>query len=57
MLAGKEASKPTLRSPETGFEQSGVIALHPTADPEMGEYDNEPTVIFRHVERPSAGLG
>jgi hypothetical protein len=32
----------------------GVIAFSSTGDPEMGEYDDEPTVIFRRGELPSA---
>jgi hypothetical protein len=32
----------------------GVIASSSTGDPEMGDYDDEPTVIFRQGELPSA---
>jgi hypothetical protein len=32
----------------------GVIAFSSTGDPEMGDYDDEPTVIFRKGELPSA---
>jgi hypothetical protein len=32
----------------------GVIAFSSTGDAEMGDYDEEPTVIFRQGELPSA---
>jgi hypothetical protein len=32
----------------------GVIAFSSTGDPEMGDYDDEPTVIFRNGRFPSA---
>ena len=32
----------------------GVVAFSSTGDPEMGDYDDEPTVIFRRGELPSA---
>jgi hypothetical protein len=32
----------------------GVVAFSSTGDPEMGDYDDEPTVIFRKGELPSA---
>jgi hypothetical protein len=32
----------------------GVIAFSSTSDPEMGDYDDEPTVIFRNGQFPSA---
>lgn len=31
----------------------GVVAFSSTGDPEMGDYDDEPTVIFRQGELPS----
>ena len=31
-----------------------VVAFSSTGDPEMGDYDDEPTVIFRQGELPSA---
>ena len=31
-----------------------VIAFSSTSDPEMGDYDDEPTVIFRNGQFPSA---
>ena len=32
----------------------GVVAFSSTGDPEMGDYDDEPTVIFRQGQVPSA---
>jgi hypothetical protein len=32
----------------------GVVAFSSTGDPEMGDYDDEPTVIFRNGQFPSA---
>jgi hypothetical protein len=32
----------------------GVVAFSSTGDPEMGDYDDEPTVIFRIGKFPSA---
>ena len=31
-----------------------VVAFSSTADPEMGDYDDEPTVFFRKGQLPSA---
>ncbi len=31
----------------------GVVAFSSTGDPEMGDYDDEPTVIFRQGQIPS----
>ncbi len=32
----------------------GVVAFSSTGDPEMGNYDEEPTVFFRNGEIPAA---
>jgi hypothetical protein len=32
----------------------GVVAFSSTGDPEMGDYDDEPTVLFRNGQVPSA---
>jgi hypothetical protein len=32
----------------------GVVAFSSTGDPEMGDYDDEPLVIFRNGQIPSA---
>jgi hypothetical protein len=31
----------------------GVVAFSSTGDPEMGDYDDEPTIIFRQGQIPS----
>jgi len=36
------------------FSKLGVIAFSSTGDPEMGDYDDEPTVIFRNGQLPAA---
>lgn len=32
----------------------GVVAFSSTGDPEMGDYDDEPTVIYRNGQFPDA---
>jgi hypothetical protein len=32
----------------------GVVAFSSTGDPEMGDYDDEPMVIFRNGQLPTA---
>lgn len=32
----------------------GVVAFSSTGDPEMGDYDDEPTIIFRNGRFPAA---
>jgi hypothetical protein len=32
----------------------GVVAFSSTGDPEMGDYDDEPAVIFQNGQFPSA---
>jgi len=34
--------------------KAGVMAFSSSGDPDMGDYDDEPTVFFRHGELPSA---
>jgi phage tail sheath gpL-like len=34
--------------------KAGVVAFSSTGDPEMGDYDDEPVVIFRNGRFPSA---
>jgi len=36
------------------LSQLGVVAFSSTGDPEMGDYDDEPTVFFRQGQIPSA---
>jgi hypothetical protein len=34
--------------------KAGVVAFSSTGDPEMGDYDDEPVMIFRNGRFPSA---
>jgi len=34
--------------------KAGVVALSATADEELGEYDEEPTVLFKSGQLPAA---
>ncbi|GLH78074.1 hypothetical protein SSBR45G_29820 [Bradyrhizobium sp. SSBR45G] len=34
--------------------KAGVVAFSSSGDPDMGDYDDEPTVFFRHGELPQA---
>ena len=53
-IACKTASG-ALRTAERLAEiKLGVIAFSSTGDPEMGDYDDEPTVIFRKGATPPA---
>jgi hypothetical protein len=36
------------------LEKPGVIAFSSSGDPEMGDYDDEPTVFFRKGQLPAA---
>jgi hypothetical protein len=36
------------------LSKHGVVAFSSTGDPEMGDYDDEPTVIFRNGQFPAA---
>jgi hypothetical protein len=38
---------------EACFENLGVVAFSMTADPENGDYDDEPTVFFRAGQLPA----
>ena len=54
-----KADAPIACKTETGAERLamsrlGVVAFSSTGDPEMGDYDDEPTVFFRKGELPSA---
>jgi len=45
----------TLRTAERlALSKLGVVAFSSTGDPEMGDYDDEPTVIFRNGQFPAA---
>jgi hypothetical protein len=50
-----KSSTGALRTAERlALSKLGVVAFSSTGDPEMGDYDDEPTVIFRNGQFPSA---
>ena len=40
-------------SERLALSKIGVVVFSSTGDPEMGDYDDEPTVFFRQGELPS----
>ena len=52
-IACKSASGALRTAERLALSKSAVVAFSSTGDPEMGDYDDEPTVIFRHGELPS----
>jgi len=40
--------------PRLALSKLGVVAFSSTGDPEMGDYDDEPTVLFRNGRLPTA---
>jgi len=53
-IACKTATGALRTAERLSLSKLGVIAFSSTGDPEMGDYDVEPTVIFRKGELPSA---
>jgi hypothetical protein len=53
-IAFKSASGALRTAERLALSKLGVVALSSTGDPEMGDYDDEPTVIFRNGPFPSA---
>ena len=53
-IACKTATGALRTAERLALSKLGVIAFSSTGDPEMGDYDDEPTVIFRKGELPSA---
>src|SRR5213592_563604 len=53
-IACKTATGALRTAERLALSKLGVIAFSTTGDPEMGDYDDEPTVIFRKGELPSA---
>jgi hypothetical protein len=52
---GVFSSDPGTASAErSALTKLGVVAFSSTGDPEMGDYDDEPTVIFRNGRFPPA---
>ena len=53
-IACKTASGALRAAERLALTKLGVIAFSSTGDAEMGDYDDEPTVIFRKGATPSA---
>ena len=54
LIACKTATGALRTAERLALIKLGVVAFSSTGDAEMGDYDDEPTVIFRHGELPSA---
>jgi hypothetical protein len=53
-IACKSATGALRTAERLALTKLGVVAFSSTGDPEMGDYDDEPTVIFRIGHFPSA---
>jgi hypothetical protein len=53
-IACKSANGALRTAERLALSKLGVVAFSSTGDPEMGDYDDEPTVIFRNGQFPSA---
>jgi hypothetical protein len=53
-IACKSATGALRTAERLASSKFGVVAFSSTGDPEMGDYDDEPTVIFRNGTFPSA---
>jgi hypothetical protein len=53
-IACKSATAAVRTAERLASSKLGVVAFSSTGDPEMGDYDDEPTVIFRNGQFPSA---
>jgi len=53
-IACKTESGALRTAERLALSKMGVIAFSSTGAPEMGDYDDKPTVIFRQGELPSA---
>ena len=53
-IACKTATRVVRTAERSAMSKLGVVALSSTGDPEMGDYDDEPTIIFRNGQFPSA---
>ncbi|TMJ46205.1 MAG: hypothetical protein E6G85_31900 [Alphaproteobacteria bacterium] len=52
-MACKSATGAVRTAERLAVSKLGVVAFSSTGDPEMGDYDDEPTVIFRNGQFPS----
>jgi hypothetical protein len=53
-IACKSATGAVRTAERLASSKLGVVAFSSTGDAEMGDYDDEPTVIFRKGQFPSA---
>ena len=53
-VACKSATVAVRTAERLALSKLGVVAFSSTGDPEMGDYDDEPTVIFRNGQFASA---
>jgi hypothetical protein len=53
-IACKTATGALRTAERLALSKLGVVAFSSTADPEMGDYDDEPMVIFRKGALPPA---
>ena len=53
-IACKSATGALRTAERLALSKLGVVAFSSTRDPELGDYDDEPTVIFRNGQFPSA---
>ena len=55
-IACKTATGALRTAERLALSKLGVVAFSSTGDPEMGDYDDEPTVIFRKGELHRASI-
>jgi hypothetical protein len=53
-IACKSATVAVRTAERLALSKLGVVAFSSTGDPEMGDYDDEPTIIFRNGQFPAA---
>jgi hypothetical protein len=53
-IACKSASGALRTAERLALSKLGVVGFSSTGDPEMGDYDDEPTVFFRKGQIPAA---
>jgi len=53
-IACKSATGAVRTAERLALSKLGVVAFSSTGDPEMGDYDDEPTIIFRNGQFPAA---
>jgi hypothetical protein len=53
-IACKSATVAVRTAERLALSKLGVVAFSSTGDPEIGDYDDEPTIIFRNGQFPAA---